>query len=454
MKKSTGKGAGSLVLLLCFWMTLFGSACHSVSGSVRDADGSAAVTKYYTYGLFFQLEGRAEPDRVKDVTQAELVLEETGLRSEDAFRMDVLFRVEKQKLTFWTSSRIDEGICLDTLETGTFAAFLDLTREDGSTERLALSDETGDGEDRQAPIEYYTLSHGHGHRKVTTSFEGPEGQETLVLRVKRSRLPGNVYDVVIDPGHGGKDPGAQSAGYREADVVLDLGKALQSALEREGYKVLLVRDGTEDPDLNMARTIYDEDGRVNRTIASKAKVCFSLHLNENASGSQAGVQIYRAKKASDAFAKSVADRLVSDTDLGFSNMAGKTVPGVYTRTFSAADIRTEQAKARKKGYTFYEVTTATDYYFMVREYGGIATGAYVDGRNPDYGENRYRDSAQGVEGLLCELGFLSNEHDRQVLLNDSRGIARAMSRALDDYADRLYENKDGQRADLLAEETL
>ena len=33
-------------------------------------------------------------------------------------------------------------------------------------------------------------------------------------------LPDNVYDIAIDPAHGGKDLGAQNNGYYESDIVL------------------------------------------------------------------------------------------------------------------------------------------------------------------------------------------------------------------------------------------
>lgn len=456
----TRKGAGSLVLLLCFLMSVLLSACGDpASGAAKELAGTATLSKYYTYGAFFQAEGTLDLKDLdlsrKDIQKAQLQLR-SGSGEEDRTSFDVPFSVSKQKLTFRTSQHLDEGLCLDTLETGKTAAFLLLTLRDGSTKLLALSDGAkAKDESADAPIEYYTLPYGHqGHRRVTAAF-APAGQtETLVFQVKRSRLPSDVYDIVVDPGHGGKDPGAQSGSYKEADVVLDLGKKLASSLESAGYKVLLTRDGSEDPNVNMAYTEYDKDGRVNLTCASKAKLCLSLHLNQNAHSNQNGVQIYKANKAGNAFAKALADELVASTALDYSTMGGRTTEGVYVRTFSSRDLSTERSKARRKGYTFYDATTSTDYYFMIREYGCLATGAYVDGRNPDYGTNEYRDSRQGVESCLCELGFLSSEHDRQVLLNDQRGVAGALTRAVENYIATLHEETGPQTADLLAKESL
>lgn len=294
------RGAGGFVLLLCFLTSFLLSACSSLPTAVRETEGVAEVTKYNTYGLFFQLEGRAALS--DEVTSAALVLRSGKGKENEVYRgaMEFSFSQKKGQLTFQTSKKIDEGLCLDTLPTGTYAALLETTDKEGHTHYRTLMDATGsDKVPAETPIEYYTLSHGRGHRKVTTEFRSFGEGDTLVFRVKRSRLPSDVYDIVIDPGHGGKDPGAQSGSYSERDIVLDEAKALRSALERAGYKVLLTRDGSEDPNVNMAYTIYDKEGRVNKACASKAKLSLSIHLNHSPHVSQKGVQIYRSQKAGD-----------------------------------------------------------------------------------------------------------------------------------------------------------
>lgn len=58
---------------------------------------------------------------------------------------------------------------------------------------------------------------------------------------------------------------------------------------------------------------------------------------------------------------------------------------------------------------------------MLRETGGIATGAYVDGRNPKYGINKYYNSNVGVEAYLLELGYINNDANLSKLLNEKEG---------------------------------
>ncbi|MGX8691223.1 MAG: hypothetical protein ACSW70_01275, partial [Eubacteriales bacterium] len=58
---TTRKGAGSLVLLLCFLMSVLLPACGSpASGAASELDGTAVIRTYYTYGAFFQAEGTAD----------------------------------------------------------------------------------------------------------------------------------------------------------------------------------------------------------------------------------------------------------------------------------------------------------------------------------------------------------------------------------------------------------
>ena len=54
---------------------------------------------------------------------------------------------------------------------------------------------------------------------------------------------------------------------------------------------------------------------------------------------------------------------------------------------------------------------------MIRETGGILTGAYIDDNNKDkVGVNPYYDSNVGNETYLLELGYLSNTNDLNILL--------------------------------------
>ncbi len=64
-----------------------------------------------------------------------------------------------------------------------------------------------------------------------------------VLRPRYSAASGTVTTVVIDPGHGGHDAGAVSAYAREKDCNLAVALKLKKKLERQGFKVVMTREG-------------------------------------------------------------------------------------------------------------------------------------------------------------------------------------------------------------------
>ena len=60
----------------------------------------------------------------------------------------------------------------------------------------------------------------------------------------------DLKTIVIDAGHGGRDPGANRRGIREKDIVLDIALRLKKAIESNSqWKVIMTRDSDEYPTL-------------------------------------------------------------------------------------------------------------------------------------------------------------------------------------------------------------
>ncbi len=84
-------------------------------------------------------------------------------------------------------------------------------------------------------------------------------------------VPYGKYKVVLDPGHGGTDPGAVGInGLRESDIVLEVSKSVSGFLSKKGVKTLLTR--------NYERTL-DLQPRVTKANNSKADAFVSIHAN-------------------------------------------------------------------------------------------------------------------------------------------------------------------------------
>ena len=280
-------------------------------------------------------------------------------------------------------------------------------------------------------IDYYTLTRNGRNNKIHINFGSYKEIPFLGLNItKVNKLPEDVYDMVIDPGHGGSDSGAINGKHKESDIVLDYAIDLKNKLEDIGLKVLLTRDGSESEDDDMVYNIYDEDGRVTLANESKAKVILSLHLNSNeVEITEGGVEIYACPNSDLTFAKLLATNIVNIADTKYSQMETyKEAEGVYVRTIEIDRNRTSSFTRNYKG-----IFDSIPYLFITRETGGIATGAYVDGTNPNYGENKYRNSNVGLEGYLIELGYINSDEDLYNILENESSYVEAICTSIDTF---------------------
>ena len=94
-------------------------------------------------------------------------------------------------------------------------------------------------------------------------------------------LPLSGKTIVIDPGHGGKDPGTVSNSVYESDINLKISKYLEYYLSTNGASVILTRNGNYDlssPNIyNRKRS--DFDNRIKIINNNNADMYLSIHLN-------------------------------------------------------------------------------------------------------------------------------------------------------------------------------
>jgi N-acetylmuramoyl-L-alanine amidase len=129
--------------------------------------------------------------------------------------------------------------------------------------------------------------------KKRTARKGIRLQKEPDQSVSLARQLGlNVKTIVIDPGHGGKDPGTfVKDGLMEKDIVLEIAKILAPRLEAQlGCKVILTRD--EDFFLSLEK-------RTAFANVNKADLFISLHVNANDVRGVHGVETYFLNMATD-----------------------------------------------------------------------------------------------------------------------------------------------------------
>jgi len=107
--------------------------------------------------------------------------------------------------------------------------------------------------------------------------------------------------VLLDPGHGGVDPGAVRDGVTEAEIVLAFAKALQEELlRRDGFDVYLSRE--DDSFVSL-------DGRLRAARAVRADLFLSIHADALPEGLATGAAVYTlSEDASDETAALLAER--------------------------------------------------------------------------------------------------------------------------------------------------
>jgi N-acetylmuramoyl-L-alanine amidase len=221
--------------------------------------------------------------------------------------------------------------------------------------------------------------------------------------------------IVIDAGHGGVDPGADSvAGYHEKEVTLATARVLRRVLEATGrYKVVLTRDS--DVYLNLHE-------RVARARAAHGNLFISLHADSVASSSSTarGASIYTlSENASDAETDRLAQRenradAIGGVDLGdkSDDVAGILVDLTVRETVNEGNRLAGMVvdSLRQEGVGMLPIEPHRSAGFAVL-------------KSPD------------IPSVLVEMGYLSDRADARGLADPRHQaqIAKAIAAAVDRY---------------------
>lgn len=126
----------------------------------------------------------------------------------------------------------------------------------------------------------------------------------------RASLPLSGKLIVIDPGHGGKDPGTIYGAILEKNINLEISMALEKELIKNGASVVLTRDGDYDlaaPDVDR-RKKSDFDNRIRLINNSGADLYLSIHINHLPDQSYSGGQIFYYSETNKKLAQILQDK--------------------------------------------------------------------------------------------------------------------------------------------------
>ena len=134
--------------------------------------------------------------------------------------------------------------------------------------------------------------------------------------------------IIIDPGHGGADPGSISGNTYESTINLEISKKLELELVKVGSEVILTRDGDYDLSTPNAkwRKKSDFDNRINLINNSGANIYLSIHLNYLSNSSYSGPQVFYQNETEKNLATIIQNKLNEElnTDREIKKIPTKT----------------------------------------------------------------------------------------------------------------------------------
>ena len=217
--------------------------------------------------------------------------------------------------------------------------------------------------------------------------------------------------IVLDPGHGGIDPGAMSPqGTKEKDVVLSFAKSLRKTLMATGkYDVVLTRD--DDTFISLKQ-------RVEVARQENADLFIAIHADTVRGQDARGATIYTlSDKASDAEAEELAKKENRSDIIGGLDLE--------TENKEITDILIDLAQRESKNHAVF---------FSKKAVAQLKPLTLMTGK-PMRSAGFMVLKAPDVPSVLLELGYLSSKQDEKLLMSDAwqTKIAKGFASAIDGY---------------------
>lgn len=204
--------------------------------------------------------------------------------------------------------------------------------------------------------------------------------------------PSDDLVVMLDPGHGGFDPGANADGENEAEIVLKFARELKTALEAKDITVAMTRDSD---------VFVGLEARMTAAREAKADLFISLHADALPSGQAAGATVYiwnpRADNRAAELLATRHDRtdLLSGVDLSGKDDALATAMMAFART---------DTQPRSENFASF-LTSRMALSNISMHDRPVQGAAFSVLKSPD------------IPSVLFELGFITDPSDRANLTN-------------------------------------
>jgi N-acetylmuramoyl-L-alanine amidase len=253
--------------------------------------------------------------------------------------------------------------------------------------------------------------------RLVLDFQGPPGPvapEAPAASAAAARPPvasdGGIRTVVIDPGHGGDETGAQGpGGALEKDIALQIARRLRAMLVNSlGLQVFLTRDGDQYVEL---------DDRTAVANNYKADLFVSIHANASRARGAAGTEVYfLSYQASDEESRRVAQA------------EGAIAPPTDLMPAAAPDVALILWDMAQAEHLEESSTLAS----RMQEELAVARGS--EGRGVKQAPFRVLVGA-AMPAVLVEVAFISNPEEEKLLTSEAfqSKVASALTRGIARY---------------------
>jgi N-acetylmuramoyl-L-alanine amidase len=226
----------------------------------------------------------------------------------------------------------------------------------------------------------------------------------------RTPAQGGKPLIILDPGHGGIDPGTHGqTGIQEKDLVLSVAKTLRKALEETGrYRVQLTRD---------TDVFIPLRGRVNIARAAHADLFVSLHADSNDRRDIRGASVYTlSEDASDREAATLAEKENMSDVIAGVDLTGENNP------VASILIDLAQRDTMNRSVRFAETVLST-----------LPAVTSIQPLSPHRAAGFAVLKAPDVPAVLIELGYLTNSKDEGEMATQAwrNRVSGAISAAID-----------------------
>lgn len=336
-------------------------------------------------------------------------------KSDDLFGKTILLRnlCNDKKMLFQLTQSIDQQIDLGEIENGFYEIYVvNNLQEYRLTSKEIIEDvfHTITRNESSKKVEIIAKNNYLGDKELKHNY--------VYLNVTNDVIQQDSYDILIDPFGGNNDDGYgirwgyQINGLSENDEMYKAALILKEKLEKYGFNVGITKN-------EMAQQIntIGENGRAHIGYNKNAKLFVNLQFNGSNYSSTNGIEITHSLYSSSTLSNQIIHDLEKNVGLKGSMLYPGTIQnGVYSsKTFGD------------------DKTTPFDMNSVIRETGGIATGAGLMNESMRSKDAFATNNKRGMQSLMIRLIYVTNPLDYKLWVDDKESIMNSIADSIATY---------------------